>query len=116
MAKSDDPSDALANDDKLEGNRRLDIITEKSRSVRDQLTGQMKALDSKRALDAVLEAPKRFKREWQKTGATGAMMDLLIDERRAGAAKTCKAEGDMRSTRRVREAGTHPTQTASRVE
>ena len=78
MAKSDDPSDALANDDKLEGNRRLDIITEKSRSVRDQLTGQMKALDSKRALDAVLEAPKRFKREWQKTGATGAITKFPI--------------------------------------
>ena len=78
MAKSDDPSDAPTNDDKLEGNRRLDIITEKSRSVRDQLTGQMKALDSKRALDAVLEAPKRFKREWQKTGATGAITKFPI--------------------------------------
>ncbi|MBR68088.1 MAG: hypothetical protein CMA86_01075 [Euryarchaeota archaeon] len=78
MAKSDDPSDAPVNDDKLEGNRRLDIITEKSRSVRDQLTGQMKALDSKRALDAVLEAPKRFKREWQKTGATGAITKFPI--------------------------------------
>ena len=33
----------------------------------------MKTIDSKRTLDAVLDAPKRFKREWQKTGATGAI-------------------------------------------
>ena len=41
--------------------------------MRDQLLGQMKTIDSKRTLDAVLDAPKRFKREWQKTGATGAI-------------------------------------------
>ena len=33
----------------------------------------MKTIDSKKTLDAVLDAPKRFKREWQKTGATGAI-------------------------------------------
>lgn len=60
------------------GNRRLNAITEKSRAVRNQLTGQMKAIDSKRTLDAVLEAPKRFKREWQKTGATGAITKFPI--------------------------------------
>ena len=29
--------------------------------------------NSKRAIDAVLDAPVRFKREWQKTGAIGAI-------------------------------------------
>ena len=33
----------------------------------------MKTIDSKKTLDAVLDAPKRFTREWQKTGATGAI-------------------------------------------
>lgn len=33
----------------------------------------MKTIDSKKTIDAVLDAPKRFKREWQKTGATGAI-------------------------------------------
>ena len=61
-----------------EGNRRLDVISGKSRAVRDQLVGQMKTIDSKRTLDAVLDAPKRFKREWQKTGATGAITKFPI--------------------------------------
>ena len=60
------------------GNARLDAITEKSRSVRNQLVGQLKTNDSKKTLDAVLEAPKRFKREWQKTGATGAITKFPI--------------------------------------
>ena len=60
------------------GNRRLDAIAGKSRDVRDQLVGQMKTIDSKRTLDAVLDAPKRFKREWQKTGATGAITKFPI--------------------------------------
>ena len=61
-----------------EGNRRLESITGASRAVRDQLVGQMKTIDSKRTLDAVLDAPKRFKREWQKTGATGAITKFPI--------------------------------------
>lgn len=60
------------------GNVRLEAITEKSRSVRNQLVGQLNAIDSKKALDAVLDAPKRFKREWQKTGATGAITKFPI--------------------------------------
>ena len=62
----------------LTGNQRLEAIAGKSRAVRDQLVGQMKTIDSKRTLDAVLEAPKRFKREWQKTGATGAITKFPI--------------------------------------
>ena len=68
----------VTSDEKSKGNRRLDAIADTSRSVRDQLTGQLKTLDSKRALDAVLEAPKRLKREWQKTGATGAITKFPI--------------------------------------
>ncbi|MEC7988681.1 MAG: MMPL family transporter [Candidatus Thermoplasmatota archaeon] len=60
------------------GNQRLEAIAGKSRAVRDQLVGQIKTIDSKRTLDAVLEAPKRFKREWQKTGATGAITRFPI--------------------------------------
>lgn len=44
----------------------------------EQLAGQIKTLDSKRAIDAVLDAPKRMKREWQKTGATGAITKFPI--------------------------------------
>ena len=44
----------------------------------EQLAGQIKTLDSKRTIDAVLDAPKRMKREWQKTGATGAITKFPI--------------------------------------
>jgi len=37
------------------------------------LTARVKEFKPKDALDAVLEAPDRFKREWQKNGATGAI-------------------------------------------
>lgn len=72
------PSTNVAPKPKSVGNVRLEAITEKSRSVRNQLVGQLNAIDSKKALDAVLDAPKRFKREWQKTGATGAITKFPI--------------------------------------
>ena len=37
------------------------------------LTARVKDFRAKSAIDAVLEAPDRFKREWQKHGATGAI-------------------------------------------
>ena len=37
------------------------------------ITARVKDLDSKRAIDAVLDAPTRLKREWQKSGAIGAI-------------------------------------------
>ena len=37
------------------------------------LTARVKDFRAKNAIDAVLEAPDRFKREWQKSGATGAI-------------------------------------------
>ena len=81
MASVEDDSNPSTNEaqkPKSTGNARLDSITEKSRSVRNQLVGQLKTIDSKKTLDAVLEAPKRFKREWQKTGATGAITKFPI--------------------------------------
>ena len=72
------PAPIEAPEAKLIGNARLNAITEKSRTVRNQLVGQMKTIDSKKTLDAVLDAPKRFKREWQKTGATGAITKFPI--------------------------------------
>ena len=38
----------------------------------------MRDFDAKKAVDAVLEAPKRLKREWQKTGATGVITRFPI--------------------------------------
>jgi len=37
------------------------------------LSARVRDFDSKSAIDAVLDAPVRFKREWQKTGAIGAI-------------------------------------------
>ena len=37
------------------------------------ITARVRDFRAKNAIDAVLEAPDRFKREWQKTGATGAI-------------------------------------------
>ena len=72
-AKNQPPSDGHA-----ATNRRIDALGEKSKAVRAQLSGQIKSMDSKKALDAVLDAPKRFKREWQKSGATGAITRFPI--------------------------------------
>ena len=59
------------------GLQRLGEITEKSKrhfSKKGAEVGRrLKTMDSKSTIDAVLEAPKRFQREWQKTGATGAI-------------------------------------------
>ena len=51
---------------------------EKMRNLRNQVVGQLKTMDSKRGMDAVLDAPKRMKREWQKSGATGAITRFPI--------------------------------------
>ena len=59
-------------------NKRLESIADKGKAVRSQVVNQMKIMDSKKTLDAVLEAPKRFKREWEKSGATGAITRFPI--------------------------------------
>ena len=59
-------------------NKRLESIADKGKAVRSQVVNQMKIMDSKKTLDAVLQAPKRFKREWEKSGATGAITRFPI--------------------------------------
>ena len=78
MASSDGSEIPQKSKDESLGNRRLDAIANKTKAAKDQLTGQLNTLDSKRALDAVMDAPKRFKREWQKSGATGAITKFPI--------------------------------------
>jgi len=78
LSTSDEPSTSKTGPVESPGNKRIDAITKSSRQVREQLAGQIKTLDSKRAIDAVLDAPKRMKREWEKTGATGAITKFPI--------------------------------------
>jgi len=78
VAKGDGPEKTADDSGTGAGNRRLNALGSKSKAVRDQLSGQLQTMDSKKALDAVLDAPKRFKREWQKTGATGAITRFPI--------------------------------------
>ena len=78
MTSPDESKSAPKADTGSKGNRRLDAVTQTSKVVRDQLTSQLKTIDSKKTLDAVLDAPKRFKREWEKTGATGAITKFPI--------------------------------------
>ena len=47
--------------------------TSRLQSSAVDITARVKDFDSKRAIDAVLDAPTRLKREWQKSGAIGAI-------------------------------------------
>lgn len=78
MSTQDETSSSKSGPVESVGNKRIDAIAKSSRHVREQLAGQINTLDSKRAIDAVLDAPKRMKREWQKTGATGAITKFPI--------------------------------------
>ena len=42
------------------------------------ISARVRDFDAKKAVDAVLDAPKRLKREWQKSGATGAITRFPI--------------------------------------
>ncbi|MBT4920324.1 MAG: MMPL family transporter [Euryarchaeota archaeon] len=57
--------------------KRIGALAEYSRSKIQtgavDLTARVKDFRAKSAIDAVLDAPDRFKREWQKSGATGAI-------------------------------------------
>jgi len=72
---SDSPDEKLPK--RGSGLQRIGEITEKSKkhfSKKGADFGRkLKKMDSKSTIDAVLEAPRRFQREWQKTGATGAI-------------------------------------------
>ncbi|MBL6742775.1 MAG: MMPL family transporter [Candidatus Poseidonia sp.] len=78
MSTADESSSSPSGPVESPGNKRIDSIAKSSRQIREQLAGQIKTLDSKRAIDAVLDAPKRMKREWEKTGATGAITKFPI--------------------------------------
>ena len=76
---------------------------EKMRNLRNQVVGQLKTMDSKRGMDAVLDAPKRMKREWQKSGATGAitrfpiptvLVFLQLDRKSNGRQRVVTTAGD----------------------
>ena len=55
-----------------------DYSKSKIQSGAVDLTARVKDFRAKSAIDAVLEAPDRFKREWQKHGATGAITKFPI--------------------------------------
>ena len=50
----------------------------KMRVASVDISARVKDFNAKKAVDAVLEAPKRLKREWQKSGATGAITRFPI--------------------------------------
>ncbi|MCS5533258.1 MAG: MMPL family transporter [Candidatus Poseidoniaceae archaeon] len=55
-----------------------DYSKSKFQSSASDIGQRVKDFDAKDALDAVLEAPDRFKREWQKHGAAGAITKFPI--------------------------------------
>ncbi len=55
-----------------------DYSKSKIQSGAVDLTARVRDFRAKSAIDAVLEAPDRFKREWQKNGATGAITKFPI--------------------------------------
>ena len=67
-------SKSSANDSissRISGLRRSSASRLQSSAV--DISARVQDFDSKRAIDAVFDAPVRFKREWQKTGAIGAI-------------------------------------------
>ena len=71
MAKDDSKSE----DDSLPLQNRLSRILGHGQ---EKLSGRVKEWDARRALDAVLDAPKSLQREWQKHGATGILTKFPI--------------------------------------
>jgi predicted RND superfamily exporter protein len=69
-------------DDETSVGDRMGAIADYSKSKfqagASDLGQKVKDFDAKDALDAVLDAPERFKREWQKHGATGAITKFPI--------------------------------------
>lgn len=70
------------NDSETSVGERLEAIADYSKGKlqtgASDLGKRVKDFDTKVVLDAVLEAPERFKREWQKHGATGAITKFPI--------------------------------------
>ena len=69
-------------DDETSVSDRIGAIADYSKSKfqtgASDLGQKVKDFDAKDAFDAVLDAPERFKREWQKHGATGAITKFPI--------------------------------------
>ena len=55
-----------------------DYSRERVRVASVDISARVREFDTKKAVDAVLEAPKRLKREWQKSGATGVITRFPI--------------------------------------
>ena len=68
--------------EKRKFSKRVAALAEYSRSKIQSgavdLTARVKDFNAKSAIDAVLDAPDRFKREWQKSGASGAITRFPI--------------------------------------
>ena len=75
MADGNDSSEPSSESRKF--SKRIGALAEYSKSKIQSgavdLTARVRDFRAKSAIDAVLEAPDRFKREWQKHGATGAI-------------------------------------------
>ena len=55
-----------------------DYSRNKVRVASVDISARVREFDAKKAVDAVLDAPKRLKREWQKSGATGVITRFPI--------------------------------------
>ena len=75
MASEDDPKMPQNGSESLRerGSNLAEYGRARLQSSAVDLTARVKEFKPKEALDAVLDAPDRFKREWQKNGATGAI-------------------------------------------
>ena len=74
-------NDKISDDETSVGDRMgaiADYSKSKFQAGASELGQKVKDFDAKDALDAVLDAPERFKREWQKHGATGAITKFPI--------------------------------------
>ena len=71
----------MSQDDSKSGDDSASLQNRLSRILghgQEKLTGRVKEWHARKALDAVLDAPKSLQREWQKYGATGILTKFPI--------------------------------------
>ena len=71
----------MSDDSKSAGKKKIPLQNRLSSIVghgQEKLTSRVKEWDARKALDAVLDAPKSLQREWQKHGATGILTKFPI--------------------------------------
>lgn len=71
----------MSQDDSKSGDDSSSLQNRLSRILghgQEKLSGRVKEWDARKALDAVLDAPKSLQREWQKYGATGILTKFPI--------------------------------------